>query len=136
VFISFYQKWSYNKYANRNYIKASQFFIEDVSVSKPLIDDLRNVISIIKPIPRNTSKTARMEASSTTIANGFVFLPKNLPFAQELVDEAYHFRADNSHRHDDIVDNLCDAIEHGLSRATKNTDFTKINSALSRYYNT
>jgi hypothetical protein len=23
-----------------------------------------------------------------------------------------------------------------LSRATKNTDFTKINSALSRYYNT
>jgi predicted phage terminase large subunit-like protein len=136
VFISFYQKWNYNKYANRNYIKASQFFIEDVSVSKPLIDDLRNVISIIKPIPRNTSKTARMEASSTTIANGFVFLPKNLPFAQELVDEAYHFRADNSHRHDDIVDNLCDAIEHGLSRATKNTDFTKINSALSRYYNT
>lgn len=97
----------------------SGVYIEDKASGTGLIQDIKRFGGV--PIigwqtPKD--KLQRVEDSLDYIASGLVELPvsKDYSFVPELLSECEAFTRDDSHPHDDIVDNLTMAIEIGLAR--------------------
>lgn len=101
------------------------FYIEDKSSGIGVLQELRKTYPIpLLPIVRSrhkddegkwisADKFSRMMTANPYIANGWVYLPNSEKddISSQLLAECAAFRADLSHKHDDMVDTLCDAID-------------------------
>lgn len=106
----------------RNHLKwggLKAILIEDKSAGVGLIQQLRGKLSVaITPVQRATDKLTRAMAAAPAIKAGNVFIPYNFPMKAVFISEMSSFSADDSHEHDDICDNVFDAVEYALNKKT------------------
>lgn len=89
--------------------------VEDKSSGTGLIQDLRTDLPVgITPIQRNIDKVTRSYDTAPQVKAGKVCLPNNEKWVIEFVAEHSLFTVDDSHEHDDMVDNTMDAVDIGL----------------------
>jgi len=92
--------------------------VEDKSSGTGLIQDLTSELPVnITPIQRNIDKTTRAYDTAPQIKAGKVCLPNNEKWVVEFVAEHSQFTVDDSHDHDDMVDNTMDAVDIGLLKS-------------------
>lgn len=90
--------------------------IEDKSSGTGLIQELKNSERIpVKAQPRSNDKLTRVMDSAPYIESGYVMIPEDAPFVSDFVIECEAFTADDSHKHDDQIDPMCDAIQDILA---------------------
>ncbi len=120
------------------YIKCGKRFgvekilIENVSSSKLFIqENQKKFPNLVFPVPRITDKYSRLLPYLGLIENGKVFLPSDdvkidgidiKEIVQPFLLECESFTHDENHDHDDIVDNLIDALYFNSQR--KKYDFS------------
>jgi predicted phage terminase large subunit-like protein len=88
--------------------------VEDKANGTALIQYLKtstNPVIPIRAIQRNTDKVTRAMDTAPYVASGHVFLPEGASFTLDFVAEVTQFTAALTHRHDDITDNLMDAVD-------------------------
>jgi predicted phage terminase large subunit-like protein len=91
--------------------------VEDKASGTGLIQEVgRNSPCSIVAVQRNIDKLTRAMDTAPQIKMGNVVLPSNAPWITEFVSEHSTFAADDSHKHDDIVDNTMDAVDIGLMK--------------------
>ena len=107
----------YKIYKNKH---CTGFYIEDKASGTGLIQQLKRKGVNVVAVPRATDKLTRVEDGLSFIEAGEVLLPidKNYSFNKEVLAETESFTRDDSHSHDDIVDNIMDAINIGLAKKT------------------
>lgn len=109
----FWEKWR----GGINGRLPNAFYIEDKSSGTGLIQDLQRDTGIpVLAIQRNKDKLTRVEDILPYIECGRVFLPDWLGWEWNdiILKECEEFSRNLSHKHDDIIDNICDAIVKGL----------------------
>ena len=79
----------------------------------PLLPIMRNRYKNDKGMWVSMDKFSRAMTTIPYIANGWVYLPKDekCDISNVLLAEAAAFKADLTHKHDDKIDTLCDAVE-------------------------
>ena len=101
------------------------FYIEDKSSGIGVLQEIKKTYPIpLIPIVRSrhkddegkwisADKFSRVMTTAPYLANGWVYLPNSEKddISSQLLAECAAFRADLSHKHDDMVDTLCDAID-------------------------
>jgi len=93
--------------------------IEDASSGTGLIQSFGRESPVpVTPIKRQKDKLTRAMDACPHIKAGKVYLPEGVQWIVEFVSEVSMFTADDSHRHDDQVDNLTDAIDYALIKNT------------------
>lgn len=86
--------------------------VEDKASGTGLIQSISRVDGIhIKSIQRNTDKFTRVLDYTPYIARGCVKFPLDLPFTYDIKREAREFTANDTHKHDDMIDCVLDAIQ-------------------------
>lgn len=94
--------------------------IEDKSSGTGLIQSVKLSKSIpIEGIERVKDKLTRVMDSLPYLESGQVWVPEDAPFTNDLILECEAFTADDSHKNDDQVDVLVDAINDLLSNSNK-----------------
>jgi predicted phage terminase large subunit-like protein len=112
VVMNFYKKW-------RQPIKhgaiCSNVYIEDKASGTGLIQSIKRKGIPITPIRPNSDKFTRSQSAVPVIASGNFKLPNGAGdfISRKVISECEAFRADMSHKHDDIVDVICYGIEYG-----------------------
>lgn len=92
--------------------------VEDKSSGTGLIQGAAKKLPItIDAVQRNTDKVTRAMDAAPVIKAGRVVLPESHPMLAELLAEAAAFTFDDSHPHDDIVDNIVDAVNVEMNLA-------------------
>jgi predicted phage terminase large subunit-like protein len=122
AFIAFLSKWTID---NGNTLAPREVLIEDKASGIGLIQEIRedvkaNKIRAVKilGIPRNVDKISRANSSAPSVANGKVVFPAFASYTRELVRELEDFSPTMTHRHDDQVDTMMDAIQYLLQSET------------------
>lgn len=104
--------WSMNSYSKGT---LSKILVEDKASGTGLIQELGGKLPIpITPVPRSRDKVSRAHGAVPMIEAGRVALPWNKPWVLDVTAEMAEFKGDMTHKHDDICDNLFDAVEEGL----------------------
>jgi len=111
VAIEFYQKH-----------KPRQFLIEDKASGIGLIQTLSNKGLPIQPVEVAKDKLTRLMDALPFIAVGNVYLRKKAEYLVPLLSECAAFKGDMSHKHDDQVDCLTQAVTHVFGRETSVLD--------------
>lgn len=89
--------------------------VEDKASGTGLIQYMNSRIPIgVTALQRNIDKTIRAKDTMPIIKRGKVWLPLNRRWTNEFVAEHALFTADDSHKHDDMVDNTMDAVNHAF----------------------
>lgn len=112
--------WSKHKGANP--AKLRYMGVEDKSSGTELIQKIRKKVTPkipVRAIQRGptANKLTRVMDVQGYIEAGYVKIPENAPWVSEFVDECEKFTADDTHRHDDQIDPMCDAISDMLHGA-------------------
>ncbi len=94
--------------------------VEDKVSGTALIQDVKSESRVnITPVQRNTDKFTRAVGVSSFIKNGGVYIPYEFEGErgkkEVFLSEISEFSADDTHAHDDICDNLFDAVEYVIS---------------------
>ena len=114
--VQFWSKWQNGV----NGVRPRAFYIEDKASGTGLIQTLKRKFAIpIRPIQRATDKLTRVLDASVHIENGRVYLPINADtdISRKVIAEAGAFSVDMKHKHDDIVDTVCDAVDIAFRKA-------------------
>jgi len=92
---------------------ASAMYIEDKASGTGLIQQLKSEGAFIPVIPvqRTVDKLTRVMEAQPRIQSGGVFIPDDAPWVAEFIGECEAFTANDSHKHDDQIDPLCDAVK-------------------------
>lgn len=109
-----------NKYHVYKQARLYEILIEDKASGTGLIQTLRRTCKTpIKPIQVDKDKVTRVDDALPFISNGYLYLPNdcNYSFNKDLINECELFSRDMSHKHDDIVDCITQAIQY-ISRKT------------------
>lgn len=89
--------------------------VEDKASGTGLIQEIRRDGKFpIDGIQRGTDKYTRLLDVQGYIESGYVIIPDDAPWVQDFVDECEAFTADDSHKHDDQIDPMIDAINDML----------------------
>lgn len=72
----------------------------------------------LTPVQRSTDKLTRAMDTAPQLKAGKVYIPEGAPWIVEFVAEHSLFSADDSHKHDDMVDNTMDAVSYALIKNT------------------
>lgn len=99
--------------------RISGIYIEDKASGMQLIQDLKRGLGLpVVPIKVVADKYSRMLEATGQIAAGNVMLPDlpAHPVSRKILSETEAFRADMSHKHDDICDALAHGIKYGFMR--------------------
>lgn len=95
-----------------------KIYVEDKASGTGLIQNCRKSFPIgIDPLQRDKDKVTRCMDAQPVIKNGLVVLPEKHHMLNEFLAEAAAFTYDDSHPHDDIMDNLFDAVNIELNLA-------------------
>lgn len=91
---------------------ASALYIEDKASGTGLIQQLRHEQGFIPviPIERTKDKLTRVMEVQPRIQSGQVFIPESAPWVVDFISECEAFTANDTHKHDDQIDPLVDAI--------------------------
>jgi predicted phage terminase large subunit-like protein len=91
---------------------ANCMYIEDKASGTGLIQQLNKNDQFIPVIPvqRTVDKLTRLMEVQPRIQSGGVYLPESAPWVVDFISECEAFAANNTHKHDDQIDPLCDAI--------------------------
>lgn len=93
--------------------------VEDKASGTGLLQTVgRNSPLPLTPVQRSTDKLTRAMDTAPQLKAGKVYLPEGVPWIVEFVAEHSLFSADDSHKHDDIVDNTMDAVSYALIKNT------------------
>lgn len=114
-FIAFVnQCWKRNKECG----SLRRIHIEDKASGTGLIQGAKKKIPIdINPVQRSNDKVTRAMDAAPVMRAGRVALPENHPMLPEILAEVAAFTFDDSHPHDDIVDNIVDAVNVEMNLA-------------------
>lgn len=92
--------------------------VEDKSSGTGLIQSAAKKTMIkINPVQRDKDKVTRAMDAAPVMRAGRVVLPASHPMLAEILAEVAAFTFDDSHPHDDIVDNIIDAVNIELNLA-------------------
>jgi predicted phage terminase large subunit-like protein len=97
-------------YARRH--RAQKILVEDAGVGTALIPELRKAGFAVKEVRPEHNKEARISTQSAKIESGFMLLPKQAPWLEQLEAELFSFPHS---RHDDQVDSISQALAHAAS---------------------
>lgn len=108
---------------NESFLKAKKMkvairkvYIEDKASGTGLIQSINKKLPIdITPVQRNTDKVTRAMDAAPIIKAGRVVFPDEHPMLTEMEAELVGFTFDDSHPHDDIVDNVVDAANFEMN---------------------
>jgi predicted phage terminase large subunit-like protein len=119
-FLNFYKKWQKGLFGKG--VGCNQIIVEDASSGTQLIQSYKKMFPsfAIKPLKRVNDKFTRYVAVGRFIETGQVFLPSNqvqidgvlnthTSITEPFLKECIAFTSNDTHKHDDIVDNLIDA---------------------------
>ena len=114
-FIAFVnQCWKRNKECG----SLRRIHIEDKASGTGLIQGAKKKIPIdINPVQRSNDKVTRAMDAAPVMRAGRVALPESHPMLPEILAEVAAFTFDDSHPHDDIVDNIVDAVNVEMNLA-------------------
>ena len=113
VFVNLWNKWRQGV----NGCRTSAVYIEDKASGIGLIQSIkRRGVPVVAMTPTKDKYSRALEATPT-IQAGLFHLPNSAtdPISQKVISETESFRADMSHKHDDITDTVCYAIEKAAS---------------------
>ena len=113
VFVNLWNKWRLGV----NGCRASAVYIEDKASGIGLIQSIkRRGVPVVAMTPTKDKYSRALEATPT-IQAGLFYLPNSAtdPISQKVISETESFRADMTHKHDDITDTVCYAIEKAAS---------------------
>ena len=110
VFCTLWEKWRRGMGFG---VRASAVYVEDKASGTGLIQNIRHRGVPVLPMTPTKDKYTRALETVPTIQAGLFFLPDNEfhPISRKVIMECEAFRADMSHKHDDIVDTICYAVE-------------------------
>jgi predicted phage terminase large subunit-like protein len=95
--------------------KLQAMMVEDKSSGTGLIQDIRSEGRVpILPIQRSVDKLTRVMDVVSYIDSGHVYIPEEADFVSDFLTECEAFTPDDSHKHDDQIDPMCDAINNFL----------------------
>lgn len=107
--------------------------VEDKASGTGLIQGARKKMPIdINPVQRDKDKVTRAMDAAPVMRAGRVALPESHPMLAELLAEVAAFTYDDSHPHDDIVDNIVDAVNIEMNLADDPVSRMKKLAGLSR----
>lgn len=87
-----------------------QLVIEDKASGTGLIQDIKKDANIpIFAMQRNKDKLTRVMDVVSYIESGYIMLP-NADYVSDFINECESFTPNNTHKHDDQIDPMCDAI--------------------------
>lgn len=90
--------------------------VEDKASGTGLIQTLKAKHGIpVVAVQRNTDKVSRLNDCLQYINSGLVCIPAVASFTNDFLAECEAFSADNSHKHDDQIDPMLDAIQDMLA---------------------
>jgi len=91
---------------------ASGFYIEDKASGTGLIQQLKHEQGFIPvmPVQRTKDKLTRVMEIQPRIESGGVYIPESAPWVVDFLSECEAFTANDSHKHDDQIDPLVDAV--------------------------
>lgn len=91
---------------------AAAMYIEDKASGTGLIQQLQDGPGFVPVIPvqRTVDKLTRVMEVQPRIQAGGVLIPENAPWIVDFISECEAFTANDTHKHDDQVDPLCDAV--------------------------
>lgn len=107
---NFYEKWK--KIYNINCL-----YVEDKASGIGLIQEIKRLRIPIHPVTLNKDKYTRLSDVLPKIESGYVFLPEISTWKIDLIIECEEFRADNTHEHDDIVDNISIGLSEEVNKS-------------------
>lgn len=92
--------------------RAQALYIEDKASGTGLIQQLQDGTQFIPvlPIERTKDKFTRVMEVQPRIQSGGVMLPESAPWVVDFISECEAFTANDTHKHDDQVDPLIDAV--------------------------
>lgn len=103
---------------NKTHGRLRKIYIEDKASGTGLIQALAKSLPIeITAVQRDTDKVVRAFDAAPVIKKGCIVLPDNHDITAEAVAEICGFTLDDSHPHDDIVDNVMDAANFEMNLA-------------------
>lgn len=95
-----------------------KIYVEDKASGTGLIQDMEKKTPIaITPVQRNKDKVTRAMDALPVVKAGRVVLPESHHMLAEFIAEHSAFTYDDSHKHDDIVDNTIDAVNLEMNTA-------------------
>nr|UYL17097.1 MAG: terminase large subunit [Caudoviricetes sp.] len=98
------------EWAKKNKTAIRKVYIEDKASGTGLIQAINKKLPIdITPVQRNTDKVTRAMDAAPIMKAGRIVFPESHPMLAEMEAELIGFTFDDSHPHDDIVDNVVDA---------------------------
>lgn len=98
------------KWAKDNKTSLRKVYIEDKASGTGLIQSINKKLPIdITPVQRDTDKVTRAMDAAPIMKAGRIVFPESHPILTEMESELVGFTFDDSHPHDDIVDNVVDA---------------------------
>ena len=111
------EKWDDNNDTRNGNLR--DVLVEDKSSGTGLIQYAENLIPIgVTPVQRSIDKVERAKDTTPIIKQGRVWLPRYRSWTTEFMAEHAQFTADDSHKHDDIVDNTMDAVSHAFIKGS------------------
>lgn len=116
------QCWKRNKECGN----LRKIYVEDKASGTGLIQNCRKAFPIeITPVQRDKDKVTRCMDAQPVIKGGYVVLPESHHMLAEFLAEAAAFTYDDSHPHDDIMDNLFDVVNIEINLADNAVDRMK-----------
>lgn len=110
------EAWSRNSLINGN---LRTVLVEDKVSGTGLIQEMKGELPLpVKGLPRSVDKLTRALDAAPQVSLGKVWLPAEAPWLTDFVAEHSLFTPNDSHKHDDMVDNTCDAINHVFLKPT------------------
>lgn len=98
------------KWAKENRASLRRVYIEDKASGTGLIQSINKKLPIdITPVQRDTDKVTRAMDAAPIMKAGRIVFPESHPMLTDMEAELIGFTFDDSHPHDDIVDNVVDA---------------------------
>lgn len=109
---AFWAKHSGLDWESNNLGSLREMLVEDKSSGTDVIQTLKVEPPLIpiKGIERSKDKYTRVMDALPYIEGKMVCIPENAAFVNDFVQECEMFRSDMTHKHDDMIDPLCDAI--------------------------
>lgn len=98
------------RWAKENKTSLRKVYIEDKASGTGLIQSINKKLPIdITPVQRDTDKVTRAMDAAPIMKAGRIVFPESHPMLTDMEAELIGFTFDDSHPHDDIVDNVVDA---------------------------
>jgi predicted phage terminase large subunit-like protein len=109
-FERFYDNYQYHIRTIYNLPYISNIYIEDKASGTPLIQVLQNKGYIVNAIPRNKDKLFRVSNIAFLLAQGYLICSPTAIFLNDVKREFNEFTPNDTHKHDDIIDTITDAL--------------------------